>query len=442
MAMEGSFGAPCTSLDTVNFPVFVGDPVHVKHKNQVGFDKSQGRFVGLTDHWMKLLKASAFSKQDIASDPAAVLNSLKMHERFQRQIDKFMLRASVVSEDEVDTVTVVDDDVVGVEVADGGDVAINRDEPDFNFRSRPRIQNKTMTDTEIHAEFQKRANPEDPHGKYEIQTLLGRGASGRVHQAVHKETKQVVAIKMMDLLHQPKKELIIAEIDVLKQNKHENIVNFIDCYFLSNELWVVMEYLDGGSMTNVVAYIEMKEDQIAAVCRECLKAIEFLHHRRIIHRDVKSDNVLLGTNGSVKLTDFGFCARLTAETNTRNTQLGTPCWMAPEVVKCQPYGNKIDIWSFGIMVIEMVDGAPPYLKENLFRAYYFISTKGKPDIVNANKLSTELKDFIDKCLQVNVDRRATAAQLLGHPFLRKATSIKFLGDAIAETRKLKEKQRH
>lgn len=280
----------------------------------------------------------------------------------------------------------------------------------------------------------------NPKDRYTLISQIGQGASGSVMTAIDNDTEMLVAIKQMNLAQQSKKEFILNEILVMRENRHPNVVNYLDSYLIDNELWVVMEYLQGGCLTDIVIDTRMEEYQIATVCREVLQALEFLHMNQVIHRDIKSDNILLGIDGSVKLTDFGFCAQL-AEQNKRTTMVGTPYWMAPELVKrsdADGYGPKVDIWSLGIMAIEMIEGEPPYLKLNPLRALYLIETTGKPQI-NRQSLSDTFQDFLDCCLEVDVDKRSTASSLLKHPFIELAQPVSVLCPLIAAAHEL---QRH
>ncbi|KAG1449054.1 hypothetical protein G6F46_010988 [Rhizopus delemar] len=257
----------------------------------------------------------------------------------------------------------------------------------------------TMTEAQIMEKLRSVVSKGNPGECYKKVKRVGQGASGSVFVALSLATNTKVAVKQMDLSSQPRKELIVNEILVMKESQHPNIVNYLDSFLIGNNvLWVVMEYMEGGALTDVIDNNStMTEQQIATVCLESIHGLHHLHSQNIIHRDIKSDNILLNAHGHVKISDFGFCAKLTDQKRKRATMIGTPYWMAPEVVKQKEYGAKVDIWSLGIMAIEMIENEPPYLDEEPLKALYLIATNGTPTLKHPERLSTELKSFLANC---------------------------------------------
>ncbi|KAG0267871.1 signal transducing kinase of the PAK [Actinomortierella ambigua] len=283
-------------------------------------------------------------------------------------------------------------------------------------RRREKKEKDSVSSQDVIRRLQAICTDADPTKMYRNLVKIGQGASGGVYTAYQVGTNVSVAIKQMNLEQQPKKELIINEILVMKESSHKNIVNYIDSFLYRGDLWVVMEYMEGGSLTEVVTTNEMADAQIGAVCRETLLGLEHLHSKGVIH------------------PDFGFCAQLKESQGKRTTMVGTPYWMAPEVVTRKEYGPKVDIWSLGIMAIEMLEGEPPYLNENPLRALYLIATNGTPQLQHPEKVSPDFKDFLDKCLEVDPEKRPTATELLRHPFIVKAHSVRTLSPLIKAAR--------
>ncbi|KIJ55814.1 hypothetical protein M422DRAFT_152337 [Sphaerobolus stellatus SS14] len=301
---------------------------------------------------------------------------------------------------------------------------------------RRREKKSNANDGDIIVRLKAICTDADPTKLYRSLVKIGQGASGGVYTAYQVGTNLSVAIKQMDLEKQPKKDLIINEILVMRSSRHPNIVNYIDSFLYKNDLWVVMEYMEGGSLTDVVTANLMTEGQIAAVSRETAQGLQHLHQHGVIHRDIKSDNVLLSLQGDVKLTDFGFCAQISDSQAKRTTMVGTPYWMAPEVVTRKEYGPKVDIWSLGIMAIEMVEGEPPYLNQNPLKALYLIATNGTPTIANPEALSPTFRDYLAQCLEVDAEKRPDAELVLQHPFFKMSEPLRTLTPLIKAARDL------
>ncbi|XP_071274461.1 serine/threonine-protein kinase PAK 3-like [Agelaius tricolor] len=252
---------------------------------------------------------------------------------------------------------------------------------------------------------------EEPAEKYLEVEQIGHGAFGTVYKGLDRATGGEVAIKKMSLRGQ-NRERAVNEILLLKDKKNPNIVNSLDSFLVDGDLWLVMEYMDGGTLRDVVRQTRMAEGEMAAVSRECLQGLDFLHSNRVIHRDLKSSNILLGMDGSVRLADFGLCAQLSPEQDQRSSMVGTAHWMAPEVVTRSPYGPKVDIWSFGIVTIEMVEGEPPYFRETAAMARALIRQNGTPQLQEPRRLSALLRDFLECSLEPDEERRWAAQELL------------------------------
>ncbi|EJS41829.1 skm1p [Saccharomyces arboricola H-6] len=290
----------------------------------------------------------------------------------------------------------------------------------------------------------------NPRPYFQMIEKAGQGASGAVYLSkriklpqkkdqrffeshCHRTIGERVAIKQIHLSKQPRKQLIMNELLVMNDSHHENIVNFLEAYIIdAEELWVIMEYMEGGCLTDILdAAAEtssgkrsspLNETQMAYIVKETCQGLMFLHDNKIIHRDIKSDNILLNSQGLVKITDFGFCAELTEKRSKRATMVGTPYWMAPEIVNQKGYDEKVDVWSLGIMLIEMIEGEPPYLNEDPLKALYLIANNGSPKLRHPESVAKKTRQFLDACLQVNVDLRASVRKLLMLEFLSLACS--------------------
>jgi len=286
--------------------------------------------------------------------------------------------------------------------------------------SKQHHEQQRITHEQFRAALQMVVSPGDPRENLENFMKIGEGSTGTVCIATDRVTGRKVAVKKMDLRKQQRRELLFNEVVIMRDYHHPNIVEMYDSFLVGDQLWVVMEFLEGGALTDIVTHARMDEEQIATVCKQCLKALAYLHSQGVIHRDIKSDSILLAADGRVKLSDFGFCAQVSQELPKRKSLVGTPYWMSPEVISRLPYGPEVDIWSLGIMVIEMVDGEPPFFNEPPLQAMRRIRDMPPPKLKNTHKVSPRLQGFLERLLVRDPGQRATAAELLLHPFLRQA----------------------
>ncbi|KAM9960614.1 hypothetical protein ACTFIW_009758 [Dictyostelium discoideum] len=371
----------------------VGTPFNVKHDVHVNFNADTG-FEGLPKEWEVLIKSN-FQEPEVMQHPEEVLDVVKFHAQYQGLASAPAMHA-----------------------------------PSIPLTDEPPV---TLNDL---------ISLDDPKKIYYNINKIGEGGAGEVFEAINSRTNQTIAIKKMKLKAQNLKT-VINEIGMMKNSNHENIVQYIDSYIVADELWVAMEFMSGGCLTEVLDQyrdIQLNEGQIAFVCQEVLRGLEYIHKFNRIHRDIKSDNILIGANGEIKLADFGYAAQLTQIRQERNSVVGTPYWMAPELIRGNNYDFKVDVWSLGIMTREMAEGEPPYLEFPPLRALFLLTTQGLPPIRDAHKWSKEFNDFLALCLEKDTEKRASSSSLLHHPFLKRACSGPEFYKAVDAARIEKENQ--
>lgn len=353
-------------------PIMIGRPFNVQHLEHVGVDpRSSTGFTGLPDKWRALLQVSGITRDEVDAHPQEVLDVIQFH-------------------------------LQG---------------PPPKLPTRQTLQRNVLKAIEI--------GQIDPSKILKKEKKLGEGAGGVVFSCIDLRNNERCALKispMSDL------ENIKNEIAMHALSQHDNIVHYKETFAHHDSLWILLEYMEGGALTDCLGRnVKWKENHISYVCREALKGLSFLHRHHRLHRDIKSDNILVDFNGRVKLADFGFAVGLTTEEDKRKSVVGTPYWMAPELIRGLEYDLKVDVWSMGITAIEMCEGEPPLIDEQPLRALLLITIQPPPVLTKPAQWSNYLNHWLKRCLMTRPEQRASTEQLLLHPFIKASSDAASFG---------------
>lgn len=264
-----------------------------------------------------------------------------------------------------------------------------------------------------------------PAEDYHLESFLGRGSFGEVYRATNLKTGQIYALKMIDLDEAGDMNELIKEIHFLSHIRSKYLTRHYETFLQDSKMWIVLEYCGGGSCSDFVrCFSKLSEDVTAWIIRDVLRGLEYLHAQKKVHRDIKLANILLTDSGAVKLADFGVSGEMSLTRTRRNTVVGTPYWMAPEVIErsLKGYDTKADIWSTGITTIELITGHPPYASMDPMKALFEIP-KRKPPALEGRYYSANIKDFVRYCLIKSPIQRPSASTLLHHQFITTCPDI-------------------
>lgn len=351
----------------------IGAPYNFQHVQHVQADPhSSTGFSGLPPKMRAVLKASGISKAETDANPQAVLDVLNFH--------------------------------------------IDGEKP--SRPARKAMPTKESMERDMAAAAAIKTEDYAPY--FADMKRIGQGASGTVYAARDIRSGAAVALKISPIAELP---YLTNEIGIQSLSKHPNFAEFIEAYAYGDSVCIVMELILGGSLTDcLIPNVDFPEPYIAFVCRNMLEALHFIHSNYRMHRDIKSDNVLVDFDGNVKIADFGFAINLTSDQKNRNSVVGTPYWMAPELIRGSNYDVSVDIWSLGITALEMADGEPPFLHEPPLRALLLITISEPPTLKQPSRWSQQFADFLALCLEPKPELRMSAESLLRHPFIVSACS--------------------